>query len=72
MWSNRLNLEGEATVELSESSGGAFIAFPLALPIALGASSFCQQLYHWAYEQARETVLARRTVPQRDLFAILN
>jgi hypothetical protein len=68
MWANRQISEDGGLVGSEELSAGAFIAVPVAMS-AGAVASFQQQLYLWAYEQAKQ---ATRPAPLRELFAILN
>jgi hypothetical protein len=70
MLGNRLNLYEERTLDDRGGFSGAFVAMPAAMFGVPVAASFQQQLYQWAFEQARQTVQARR--PACDLFAIMN
>jgi hypothetical protein len=68
MWANRHN---DRVVAGEEVSAGAFVAVPVAMS-AGAVGSFQQQLYLWAYEQAKQATEAARPAPVRELFAILN
>jgi len=50
----------------------AFVAVPAMMTGAPADGVFQQQLYHWAYEQAKQTLEARQPAPMRDLFAVMN
>jgi hypothetical protein len=52
--------------------GPAFTAVPAMMLGVMNAAACQQQIYQWAFEQARQTVQARRPAPIRDLFAIMN
>ncbi len=69
---NRLSLDDERVVESQPISGGAFTAVPAMLVGLMDPRTFQQQLYQWAFEQARQTVQAHRPTLTRDLFAIMN
>ena len=44
----------------------------VAVPAMMTGGAFQQQLYHWAYEQAKQTLEASKPAPLRDLFAVMN
>jgi hypothetical protein len=67
MWDQSLHPDDRQWVATEEMAVGAFVAVPVG-----AAGSFQQQLYHWAYEQAKQATQAARPRPIRDLFAILN
>jgi len=70
MWVNRQTSENDRRA-VSQEMAAAFVAVPVAMS-AGAAGSFQQQLYHWAYEQAKQATEAARPAPVRELFAILN
>ncbi len=44
----------------------------VAVPAMMAGGAFQQQLYYWAYEQAKQTLEAARPAPVRDLFSVMN
>jgi hypothetical protein len=67
MLGNRMHPDNGQWVVTEEVAVGAFVAVPLS---AVG--SFQEQLYHWAYEQAKQATQVSRPSAVPDLFAILN
>jgi hypothetical protein len=72
MWGKRLSLGDEQSVAGRSGFVGGFMAVPASLLGATAPATFQQQLYQWAFEQARQAMPARRPAPMRDLFAIMN
>jgi hypothetical protein len=70
MWTKRFDLHDQQMVESGDTSEGAFVAVPAMM--GGGHSHFQQQLYNWAYEQAKQSVQICRPAPLRDLFAVMN
>ena len=64
MWANRLKLE-------DEKRGESAMPF-VAVPAMMTGGAFQQQLYHWAFEQAKQTLEASQPAPVRDLFTVMN
>jgi hypothetical protein len=67
MWASRLKLEDEQRGKIGEGA----VAF-VAVPVMMAGGAFQQQLYHWAYEQAKQTLEAGSPAPVRDLFSVMN
>ena len=67
MWASRLKLQDEQLGKIGERA----MAF-VAVPAVMAGGAFQQQLYHWAYEQAKQTLEASPPAPLRDLFAVMN
>lgn len=72
MGTNRLSFSGDEPAVASAPPPGGFMAIPAMLLGVMDAGAFQQQLYQWAFEQARKTVQANQPAPMRDLFAIMN
>jgi hypothetical protein len=68
MWAKRLDRQVDVEVDDGGSAVGAF----MAVPATMGGAASYQQLYHWAYEQAKQSVQICRPAPMRDLFAVMN
>jgi hypothetical protein len=67
MWASRLKLQDEQRGKLGEG------AMPfVAVPAMIAGGGFQQQLYHWAYEQAKQTLDAAKPAPVHDLFSVMN
>jgi hypothetical protein len=67
MWASRLKLENEQCGKIGEGA----LAF-VAVPAMIAGGAFHQQLYHWAYEQAKQSLDASKPVAVRDLFSVMN
>jgi hypothetical protein len=72
MWGKRLNLGDERVVTSQGRGVGGFMAVPAILLGVADPASVQQQLYRWAFEQARQATLARRPASMPELFAIMN
>jgi hypothetical protein len=70
MWESRLKLQDEQSGTVGDGTS-AFAAVPAMMGAPAGGA-FQQQLYHWAYEQAKQTLEANKPAPVRDLFAVMN
>jgi hypothetical protein len=68
MWAKRFGLLEEQELEAGKNGVGAFVA----MPAMMGVAAFQQQLYHWAYEQAKQSAQICRPAPMHDLFAVMN
>jgi hypothetical protein len=71
MWASRLKLQDEQSGTIEEGAM-AFMAVPAMMTGTPAGGAFQQQLYHWAYEQAKQTLEASKPAPVRDLFAVMN
>jgi hypothetical protein len=69
---NRIDFGSERVVESQAKCLSGFVAVPAMLMGVPDPATFQQRLYQWAFEQARQSVEARRPAPVRDLFAIMN
>jgi len=68
MWTERLRPETERV----EQTPAGFVAVPMFFVGFANAAAFQQQLYTFAFEQARRTMLERQQFAPRELFAIMN
>ena len=66
MWAKRFDPQNDLDLEERRSAAGAFVA----VPAMMGA--FQQQLYHWAYEQAKQSAQISPPAPMQDLIAVMN
>lgn len=66
MWGNRIDVADER-VAMTGREG--FVAIPVLFGMPGG---FQQQLYHWAYEQAKQSLTVAQPARLPDLFAIMN
>jgi hypothetical protein len=68
MWTDPFDRQDEQEIEAGTIATGAFVA----VPAMMGATTCQQQLYHWAYDQAKQSIQICRPARMQDLFAVMN
>ena len=68
MWTERFPAE----VGQSEQEPSAFVAIPMLCVGFANPAALQQQLYSFALEQARRSIVERQRSSPRELFAIMN